>query len=82
MPLLLKVATGFSAPHLMQTRVSTGGGMLERQAKALRVDLGMDVPGQVVMMLSQIVSSDLRLLQHTKGYTRPFRWRYFQPLHQ
>lgn len=53
MPLLLNVETGFSAPHLMQTRVSIVGRTLERQSKALRVDLGMDVPGQVVMLLSQ-----------------------------
>lgn len=53
MPLLLKVVMGFSSPHLVQTRVSTDGRMAARQSKALRVDLGMDVPGQVVMLLSQ-----------------------------
>ena len=53
MLLLLNVVMGFSSPHLVQTLVSTGGGMPARKSKALRVDLGMDVPGQVVMLLSQ-----------------------------
>jgi hypothetical protein len=49
----LNVVMGFSSPHLMQTRVSTDGRTLDRQSKALPVDLGMDVPGQVVMLLTE-----------------------------
>ena len=53
MLLLLNVVMGFFSLHLVHTLVSTGWGMPARQSKALPADLGMDVPGQVVMLLAQ-----------------------------